>query len=283
MRDLQRLLPAGRCMDHAPRELFALLRDGDMEAVLTSNTPWYCVSCYQCMVRCPQEIPVTDIMYLLKQMAAERGLAPAGHKLLTLYRAFAREIEAHGRVSEALIMGARQRAPSPPRYARQGRLGAETSRPPAPGARSPQHPQPHQSGFERESSGMQRKSLTYGLFPGCAYATAAGYRESVDAVNRQLGIELVELADWNCCGATSVFSLNQDDALIPTGRLFALAEAQGQEQILTVCNACYTTMRKAGQMLSKAPGSRPGQRGAFTRRAHAQPPAAGAPLSGNSI
>ena len=96
--------PLAGCMDHAPRELFALLRDGDMEAVLTSNTPWYCVSCYQCMVRCPQEIPVADIMYVLKQMAAERGLAPAGHKLPDLYRAFAREIEAHGRVSEALVM-----------------------------------------------------------------------------------------------------------------------------------------------------------------------------------
>jgi heterodisulfide reductase subunit C len=96
--------PLAGSMDHAPRELFALLRDGDMQAVLTSNTPWYCVSCYQCMVRCPQEIPVTDIMYRLKQMAAERGLAPAGHKLPDLYRAFAREIEAHGRVSEALIM-----------------------------------------------------------------------------------------------------------------------------------------------------------------------------------
>ena len=96
--------PLVGCMDHAPRELFALLRDGDMEAVLTSNTPWYCVSCYQCMVRCPQEIPVTDIMYLLKQMAAERGLAPADHKLPHLYRAFSSEVEAHGRVSEALIM-----------------------------------------------------------------------------------------------------------------------------------------------------------------------------------
>jgi heterodisulfide reductase subunit C len=96
--------PLAGSMDHAPRELFALLRDGEMEAVLTSNTPWYCVSCYQCMVRCPQEIPVADIMYLLKQMASERGLAPAEHKLPDLYRAFAREIEAHGRVSEALIM-----------------------------------------------------------------------------------------------------------------------------------------------------------------------------------
>lgn len=96
--------PLAGCMDHAPRELFGLIRDGDMEAVLTSNTPWYCVSCYQCMARCPQQIPVTDIMYVLKQMAAERGLSPAGHKLPDLYRAFSREIEAHGRVSEARVM-----------------------------------------------------------------------------------------------------------------------------------------------------------------------------------
>jgi heterodisulfide reductase subunit B len=100
---------------------------------------------------------------------------------------------------------------------------------------------------------MQKERLTYGFFPGCAYATAAGYRESVEAVNRRLGIELVELSDWNCCGATSMFSLNQDDALILAGRLFALAEAQGHEQILTVCNACYTTLRKAGQMLAENP------------------------------
>jgi heterodisulfide reductase subunit B len=100
---------------------------------------------------------------------------------------------------------------------------------------------------------MQKKSLTYGFFPGCAYQTAAGYRESVDAVNRQLGIKLVELADWNCCGATSAFSLNQDDALILAGRLFALAEVQGHEQIVTVCNACYTTLRKAAKMLAESP------------------------------
>ena len=114
--------PLAESMDHAPRELFALLRDGEVQAVLASNTPWYCVSCYQCMVRCPQEIPVADIMYVLKQMASERGLAPAGHKLPDLYRAFSREIEAHGRVSEALIM-ARYGARHPIDMLGKARLG----------------------------------------------------------------------------------------------------------------------------------------------------------------
>lgn len=61
--------PSGLDMDHTPRQLFALVRAGMEDEVLTSNTPWYCVSCYYCTVRCPQEIHITDIMYTLKSMA----------------------------------------------------------------------------------------------------------------------------------------------------------------------------------------------------------------------
>jgi len=65
--------PSGPDMDHTPRALFAMLRAGLREDVLRSNTPWYCVSCYYCMVRCPQEIHVTDVMYTLKRMAIREG------------------------------------------------------------------------------------------------------------------------------------------------------------------------------------------------------------------
>lgn len=61
--------PSGLDMAHTPRQLFAMIRAGMEEEVLSSNTPWYCVSCYYCTVRCPQEIPITDIMYTLKSMA----------------------------------------------------------------------------------------------------------------------------------------------------------------------------------------------------------------------
>ncbi len=61
--------PSGPDMDHSPRQLFAMIRAGMRKEVLKSNTPWYCVSCYFCYVRCPQEIHITDIMYTLKSMA----------------------------------------------------------------------------------------------------------------------------------------------------------------------------------------------------------------------
>ncbi|MFW6097645.1 MAG: 4Fe-4S dicluster domain-containing protein [Chloroflexota bacterium] len=61
--------PSGTDMDHTPRQLFAMIRAGMEDEVLASNTPWYCVSCYYCVVRCPQEVHITDIMYTLKSMA----------------------------------------------------------------------------------------------------------------------------------------------------------------------------------------------------------------------
>jgi heterodisulfide reductase subunit B len=93
----------------------------------------------------------------------------------------------------------------------------------------------------------------YGFFPGCAYKSAAGYRESVDALNQRLGIQFAEIKDWNCCGATAAFSLDEADGLALCARLFALAQHQGMDPIVTVCNACYTTLRKAGKRLEKDP------------------------------
>ena len=66
--------PAGQEMDHTPRGLFAMMRAGMVNEVLRSNTPWFCISCYFCTVRCPQQIHITDVMYTLKSMAIARGL-----------------------------------------------------------------------------------------------------------------------------------------------------------------------------------------------------------------
>ena len=66
--------PAAADMDHTPRQLFALIRAGMRDEVLRSNTPWICVSCYHCVVRCPQNVHITDVMYTLKSMAIHARL-----------------------------------------------------------------------------------------------------------------------------------------------------------------------------------------------------------------
>ena len=67
--------PNGPDMQYTPRTLFAMINANERTKVLESNTMWCCVSCYFCTTRCPQSIPITDIMYCLKRMAIREGLA----------------------------------------------------------------------------------------------------------------------------------------------------------------------------------------------------------------
>jgi heterodisulfide reductase subunit C len=66
--------PSAAAMDHTPRMLFAMLRAGMREEALKSNTFWVCVSCYHCVVRCPQKVHIADVMYTLKSMAIQAKL-----------------------------------------------------------------------------------------------------------------------------------------------------------------------------------------------------------------
>jgi heterodisulfide reductase subunit C len=66
--------PSAMDMDHTPRMLFAMIRAGYREEALKSNTPWICVSCYHCVVRCPQNVHIADVMYTLKSMAIQAKL-----------------------------------------------------------------------------------------------------------------------------------------------------------------------------------------------------------------
>jgi heterodisulfide reductase subunit C len=65
--------PSAADMDHTPRELFAMIRAGMRDEVLASRTPWMCVSCYFCAVRCPQEVHIPDVMYAVKATATREG------------------------------------------------------------------------------------------------------------------------------------------------------------------------------------------------------------------
>ena len=92
--------PSGADMEYTPRALFALINAGERDTVLAANTMWACVSCYFCTTRCPQNIPITDVMYALKRVSiAERRYkntdAPALAKTFTDF------VDKYGRSYEA--------------------------------------------------------------------------------------------------------------------------------------------------------------------------------------
>jgi heterodisulfide reductase subunit B len=68
-----------------------------------------------------------------------------------------------------------------------------------------------------------------------------------------LGVELAELDDWNCCGATSYFSVRELDSFAIAARNLAIAQQQGEEDLCVICNACYTTLAKTNRYMADSP------------------------------
>jgi heterodisulfide reductase subunit C len=91
--------PSAAAMDHTPRALFALVLAGLRDEALRSNTPWMCLSCYFCTVRCPQQIHIPDVMYAIKSIAEREGVAPE-RTGADFSRTFVDNIEHYGRSFE---------------------------------------------------------------------------------------------------------------------------------------------------------------------------------------
>jgi heterodisulfide reductase subunit B2 len=93
--------------------------------------------------------------------------------------------------------------------------------------------------------------MKYAYYPGCSLS--AGEKEydlSMRAVFARLGIELVELEDWNCCGAVHTDLQDRDVAITLPARNLALAEAQGFETIVAPCSGCYKNLRRASKVVA---------------------------------
>jgi heterodisulfide reductase subunit B2 len=96
-------------------------------------------------------------------------------------------------------------------------------------------------------------TVKYAYYPGCSLEkTQRGYDESVRAVFKALDQELVEIDDWNCCGATMYMSVKETVSLAVSARNLALAEKMRLE-ILAPCSSCFTTLSKTNRILNQIP------------------------------
>lgn len=85
--------------------------------------------------------------------------------------------------------------------------------------------------------------MKVGYFPGCSlHGTAIEYEESLRSVSAAFGIELEEVHDWNCCGATAAHNLNKLLSVSLPARILALAEQQGFTELLVPCAACFSRL-----------------------------------------
>lgn len=99
--------------------------------------------------------------------------------------------------------------------------------------------------------------MKYAYFPGCSLkGTGRAYEESLLPVLRHLGVEVQELEDWNCCGATAYMAVDEGKACAAAARNLALAEQTGLRQMLAPCSACYLVFNKAQHYLNEYPAMR---------------------------
>jgi len=95
--------------------------------------------------------------------------------------------------------------------------------------------------------------MGYPYYPGCTLSTKAkGYDRSGRAVAAALGLELEELPEWQCCGATFPLVVDDTLALIAPTRVLYQAQSAG-ERVVTLCAVCFHVLRRAQALLERDP------------------------------
>lgn len=102
--------------------------------------------------------------------------------------------------------------------------------------------------------------MKYLYYPGCSLkSTGKPYEESILSVFRVLDVEIEELQDWNCCGATAYMAVDELKSFSLCARNFALAvkqsgsENDGPVNIIAPCSACYSLLLKTQNYIEENP------------------------------
>jgi len=92
-------------------------------------------------------------------------------------------------------------------------------------------------------------------YPGCSLqASSELYDIQSRLVFRRLGVELKEIEDWNCCGATSASKTDDFLALALPARNLGIADASGLSELVIPCSSCYSRMLVSQKKLIDDPG-----------------------------
>ncbi len=89
-------------------------------------------------------------------------------------------------------------------------------------------------------------------YPGCSLeGTAKDYAESILGICASLGIQLEEIPDWNCCGATAAHSIDHQASIELAGRNMNLAARLPHADMLVPCPMCFNRLKTAAWTLNQ--------------------------------
>ncbi len=95
-------------------------------------------------------------------------------------------------------------------------------------------------------------NLTLAYYPGCSQTgTAAEYDRSSRACCAALGVGLVDVPDWSCCGSTPAHTVDHHLAGALAARNLIQAELTGHDRVATPCPSCLAALRTASHHLAE--------------------------------
>ena len=93
---------------------------------------------------------------------------------------------------------------------------------------------------------MADKYKKVAYYPGCALeGSGHAYNRSTKAVGKALGLDLVEIKNWNCCGAMEVKNIDPKIQTYLSARNLSITEDMGFDTVMAPCNGCYHNLKKA--------------------------------------
>jgi heterodisulfide reductase subunit B len=94
--------------------------------------------------------------------------------------------------------------------------------------------------------------MSYVYYPGCTlYTKAKNLDDCARKAGARVGIDLVEMPSWNCCGA--IYNTTSDDLAAQVGPVRNLAKASQQgDKLVTLCAACHNVLKRANDRLNQA-------------------------------
>jgi heterodisulfide reductase subunit B len=105
---------------------------------------------------------------------------------------------------------------------------------------------------------MSGKYKTVAYYPGCALeGSGHGYNRSTKAVAKKLGLNLLEVPNWNCCGAMEVKNIDPElQNYLSARNLSQVADKMNVDTVMAPCNGCYHNLKKVEHDIAQKPKTR---------------------------
>ena len=239
--------PMARFMDLMPHQVMRLVQIGNAaaeEKLLACAALWSCAGCLTCTQRCPKELDPAAVMDVLREMFLRAGQGLSGaEEGAGVPPAFLKTVESGGRMSEFSLVRRYKMASRD--FMSDVALGAGDVGPGKVEIRRAQDAGRKEVRQDLRGVPQGRRPMkSIGYYPGCALAGSGIELDlSIRALSRLAGVELREIDDWNCCGASAAHSISLDLAVALPYRILALAEAQGLTEVLGPCASCFSRLK----------------------------------------